>query len=308
MEMPLRTEGDSVIQVRDVAEIRQTFKDPDNFARINGNRAVALNIVKRTGENIIETIEAVQNLVNQEQDFWPEGVNVVYTLDQSDDIRQRLSDLQNNMISAVLLVMIVIIAVMGLSAASLVGIAIPSAFLSGVLIIFLMGLTVNVVVLFGLILSVGMLVDGAIVVTELADRNINDGMDKKQAYAQAAKKMAWPITASTATTLAAFAPLLFWPGIVGQFMQYMPLTLIAVLGSSLVVALIFVPVLGGLFGKNKKQDDEKNIVLSQANDATELKKLSGPIRLYTALLSGALKIPGLILIATILLLIAVQIS
>ena len=160
MEMPLRTFGDSVIKVRDVAEIRQTFKDPQNFARINGERAVALNVVKRTGENIIETIEAVRLIVEQEQKFWPEGLKVIYTLDESDDIRTRLSDLQNNMISAVLLVMIVVIAAMGVRAALLVGIAIPSAFLSGVLLVFLMGLTVNVVVLFALILSVGMLVDG----------------------------------------------------------------------------------------------------------------------------------------------------
>ncbi len=305
MEMPLRTSGDSVIKVRDVAEIRQTFKDPTNFARINGERAVALNVVKRTGENIIETIEAVRALVESEQEFWPEGVKVIYTLDQSDDIRERLSDLQNNMISAVLLVMIVLIAVMGGRAAGLVGVAIPSAFLSGVLIIFLMGLTVNVVVLFGLILSVGMLVDGAIVVTELADRNVSDGMDRKKAYSAAAKTMAWPITASTATTLAAFAPLLFWPGIVGQFMQYMPITLIAVLGSSLIVALVFVPVMGSIFGK--KVVKQTGVNLAQATSEDTLAELKGPVRIYTAILGGALKIPGLILLATIGMLILVQV-
>lgn len=305
MEMPLRTSGDSVIKVRDVAEIRQTFKDPENFARINGERAVALNVVKRTGENIIETIEAVRLLVEAEQEFWPEGVKVIYTLDQSDDIRERLSDLQNNMISAVLLVMIVVIAVMGVRAAGLIGVAIPSAFLSGVLIIFIMGLTVNVVVLFGLILSVGMLVDGAIVVTELADRNISEGMDRKEAYGAAAKTMAWPITASTATTLAAFAPLLFWPGIVGQFMQYMPITLIAVLGSSLVVALVFVPVLGSIFGKKNVKQEGVNLADATSQDA--LKSLKGPIRLYVSVLNFALKIPGIILLATVGMLILVQV-
>ncbi|HPF78486.1 MAG TPA: efflux RND transporter permease subunit, partial [Alphaproteobacteria bacterium] len=190
MDMPLRTEGDSVIKVRDVAEIRQTFKDPENFARINGERAVALNVVKRTGENIIETIEAVRAVVDAESAYWPEGVKVIYTLDESDDIKTRLTDLQNNMISAVLLVMIVIIAAMGVRAAGLVGVAIPASFLSGVLIIYMMGLTVNVVVLFALILSVGMLVDGAIVVTEFADRKISEGWGKKEAYGEAAKRMA----------------------------------------------------------------------------------------------------------------------
>ena len=309
MEMPLRTAQDSVIKVRDVAQIRQTFKDPENFARINGERAVALNIVKRTGENIIETIEAVREVVKTEQVFWPEGVNVIYTLDQSDDIRERLTDLQNNMISAVLLVMIVVIAAMGVRAAGLVGVAIPSAFLSGVLIIFMMGLTVNVVVLFALILSVGMLVDGAIVVTEFADRKISEGLPRQEAYAAAAKRMAWPITASTATTLAAFAPLLFWPGIVGQFMQYMPITLIAVLGSSLVVALVFVPVMGSLFGKKMVTVDptsSANIVAS-AKSQNDLKNLKGPVRFYVGMLDKALRIPGFVLLGTVLLLIGVQV-
>lgn len=311
MEMPLRTVGDSVIKVRDVAEIRQTFKDAEGFARINGERAVALNIVKRTGENIIETIESVRRVVDAESKFWPQGVKVIYTLDQSGDIRERLFDLQNNMISAILLVMVVMIAVMGMRAAGLVGVAIPSAFLSGVLIIYMMGLTVNVVVLFALILSIGMLVDGAIVVVEFADRKISEGLPKKQAYGEAAKRMAWPITASTATTLAAFAPLLFWPGIVGQFMRYMPITLIAVLGSSLVVALIFVPVLGAIFGKNPPAEKDElsaaNIVAS-AQTAEDLKKLKGPITIYTGILNTALRIPGIIILGAIALLFAVNIA
>ena len=307
LDMPLRTQGDSVIRVRDVAEIRQTFKDPKNFARINGERAIALNIVKRTGENIIETIEAVQNVVEDEREYWPEGLKVIYTLDQSDDIRNMLGDLQNNMISAVLLVMVVLIATMGLRAAGLVGVAIPAAFLSGVMIIFVMGFTVNVVVLFALILSVGMLVDGAIVVTELADRKISEGLERKEAYREAALTMAWPITASTATTLAAFAPLLFWPGIVGQFMQYMPITLIAVLGSSLVVALVFVPVVGSFIGRSqvKLSEEEKKIVKSESVE--DLENLKGPIRIYIQILKAALKVPGFILIGVILLLIGVQV-
>ncbi len=303
MDMPLRTDGDSTILVRDVAKIQSTFKDPENFARINGERAIALNIVKRTGENIIETVEAVRDVVTQESVRWPEGVRVIYTLDESDDIRSRLSDLQNNMISAVLLVMIVLIGVMGMRAATLVGIAIPSAFLSGVLILYIMGLTVNVVVLFGLILSVGMLVDGAIVVVEFADRKISEGLPRKQAFAEAAKRMAWPITASTVTTLAAFAPLLFWPGIVGQFMQYMPITLIAVLGSSLIVALIFVPTIGTFLGRKQKS----NGPVKRLETLEDIKALKGPIKLYTNLLALFLKIPGLILLSIVLILIGVQI-
>lgn len=310
MNMPLKTSGDSVIKVQDIAKLKSTFKDPENFARINGQQAVALNVVKRTGENIIETIEAVQALVADESKYWPEGVKVVYTLDESDDIRGRLADLQNNMISAVLLVMIVLIGAMGLRAALLVGVAIPSAFLSGVLIIFTMGLTVNVVVLFALILSVGMLVDGAIVVIEFADRKISEGLSKFEAYGQAAKRMAWPITASTATTLAAFAPLLFWPGIVGQFMQYMPITLIAVLGSSLFVALIFVPVLGSAFGKRKPGQVKggQDTALAKASSQQDLHEIKGFTGFYVSVLSSALKMPVIVLLATVLVLVGVQVT
>lgn len=249
LSMPIKTEGDSVIRLSDIAQIRRTFRDPDNFARINGEPAVALNVVKRSGDNIIETIEAVKQVVAEEKTAWPDTVQVTYTLDRSQDIRNMLRDLQNNIISAVLLVMIVVVAVLGFRSALLIGIAIPGAFLSGILIIYALGLSVNIVVLFSLILSVGMLVDGAIVVTEYADRKMSEGLDRVDAYALAARRMTWPITASTATTLAAFAPLLFWPGIAGEFMKYMPITLIGVLLSSLAMALVFVPVIGAAIGK-----------------------------------------------------------
>lgn len=160
-----------------------------------------------------------------------------------------LNDLQNNILSAIILVVIVIIAILGVRTALLVGISIPGSFLTGLLVLSVFGLTVNIVVLFSLIMAVGMLVDGAIVVTEFADRRMQEGEAKKAAYQAAAKRMAWPITASTATTLAAFAPLLFWPDVTGEFMKYLPLTLIATLFASLLMALLFVPVLGGLIGK-----------------------------------------------------------
>ncbi|MCI5059659.1 MAG: efflux RND transporter permease subunit [Alphaproteobacteria bacterium] len=304
LDMPLKTVGDSTIRVRDIAEIRQTFKDPETFARINGKRAVALNIVKRTGESIIETIEAVKQVVETQGAYWPEGVEIIYTLDESGTIRERLKDLQNNIISAILLVMIVLIAVMGFRAAGLVGVAIPTSFLSGVLILYAMGLTVNIVVLFALILSVGMLVDGAIVVTEFADRKLAEGLSKKEAYGQAAKRMAWPITASTATTLAAFAPLLFWPDIVGEFMQYMPITLIAVLGSSLVTALVFMPVLGSVLGRqNFSQKGPTKPPLQKTKD---LQHIKGPVKIYLKILQAVLRVPGLILLTTVILLIGIQ--
>ncbi len=296
LDMPVRTSGDSAVTLRDVAEIRRTFKDPESFARLGGQRAIAIEVVKRSGENIIETIEAVKETVAHEKEFWPEGVEINFSQDQSNQIRTMLVDLQNNMISAVLLVMIVVVAALGTRAAGLVGVAIPGAFLSGILFLYASGLTVNVVVLFALILSVGMLVDGAIVVTEYADRKMNEGVDRKEAYALAAKRMSWPIIASTMTTLAAFAPLLFWPGIPGQFMRYMPLTMIAVLISSLAMALIFVPTLGGIIGKPRPKEDtpeEGSGVLT---------------RWYIGLLDKALSHSGKILLLAVAVLVAVQIA
>lgn len=307
LKLPIKTSGDSVIRVGDIAIIRKTFKDPENFALINGQPAVALNVVKRTGENIIETIEAVRAIVEAEQKNWPPTVTVNYTLDRSTDIRNMLRDLQNNIISAVLLVMIVVVAALGLRSAALVGIAIPGAFLSGVLILYVMGLTVNIVVLFSLILSVGMLVDGAIVVTEYADRRMREGAPKRKAYAEAAKRMSWPIIASTATTLAAFAPLLFWPGMAGQFMRYMPITLIGVLASSLFMALLFVPVLGALIGKaDKKGDDGTPDV--EVNEDGYLVRARGFTGFYARILNTVLRFPVLTLLAALGILIASQVS
>ncbi|MCB9988241.1 MAG: efflux RND transporter permease subunit [Rhodospirillales bacterium] len=304
-DMPVRAEGDSAIKLKDIAEIRRTFKDPENFARLNGQRAIALEIVKRSGENVIETVEAVKKMVAEERAYWPEGVDVSFSQDQSKNIRTMLSDLQNNMISAVLLVMIVVVAALGVRAAGLVGVAIPGAFLSGIMVLSLMGLTVNVVVLFSLILSVGMLVDGAIVVTEYADRKMIEGLPRKEAYAAAATRMAWPIIASTATTLAAFAPLLFWPDTVGEFMKFMPITMIAVLASSLLMALIFVPTLGSLIGAPDKS--HKKIDLS-AMGSRDLLSLPGFTGFYVRVLDHALNHAGKILLLAVFLLVGVQVA
>ena len=244
LAMPVKVEGDSVIALSDIATIRRTFKDRDTYARVNGQPALTLEVSKRSGENIIDTIAKVRDVVEAERLEFPPGVIVKYSQDRSSDIRTMLGDLQNNVISAVLLVMIVIVGALGLRSGILVGIAIPGSFLSGILVLQILGLTVNIVVLFSLILAVGMLVDGAIVVTEYADRKLREGEPPKVAYALAAKRMSWPIIASTATTLAAFAPLLFWPGIVGEFMKFLPITLVATLSASLLMALVFVPVLG----------------------------------------------------------------
>ncbi len=249
LSLPVKVEGSSVVTFGDVAEIRRTFKDPESFARLNGSPTLVLEISKRLGANVISTIEDVRAVIAEEQKRLPESLKIRFHQDKAKETRTMLTDLQNNVVSGIVLVMIVIMAALGIRSSLLVGLAIPGSFLAGIFIINLLGYTMNVVVLFSLILVVGMLVDGAIIVTELADRNIDDGMSKQEAYRSASKRMAWPVIASTFTTIAVFTPLLFWPGVIGQFMRYMPITVITCLIASLAMALIFLPVLGKLIGR-----------------------------------------------------------
>jgi len=304
LNLPIVVSGDSMVRFVDVATANRSFKDPVGFARVNGQPAVALEVSKRIGTNIIDTIAEVRRLVEEEQGSWPPGVEVLFSQDKSDDIREMLYDLQNNVIAAVLLVMMVIVAFLGVRTAGLVGLAIPGSFLAGILVIASIGLTVNIVVLFSLIMSVGMLVDGAIVVVELADRKMAEGLPRDRAYAEASNRMAWPIIAATATTLAAFLPLLFWPGIVGEFMKYLPITLIATLSASLFMALIFVPTLGALIGKRAPDSERRSEVLVAAEEG-DLGLVGGGTGLYLNFLRLALHYPKTVLLIALAVLAAV---
>jgi len=299
-EQPVKVDGDRVITFQDVATIRRAYKDANSFARVNGKSSVSLEVKKRPGENIIDTVAKVKTLIAaaQQTPLWPNSVEVAYTGDQTKDVLMMLSDLQNNVSTAVLLVAIVIVAILGLRTATLVGIAIPGSFLTGILLISLFGYTLNMVVLFSLIMAVGMLVDGAIVVTEYADRLMSEGVDRKQAYAGAAQRMAWPIIASTATTLAAFAPLMFWPGMMGEFMKYLPFTLIATLSASLLMALIFVPTLGTIIGKPRYITPEAKAQMIQAEEG-DIRTLSGFTGKYVRVLDKLIYHPWKVLMSAI---------
>src|SRR5690606_1074534 len=241
LNLPIKTDGLRAVTFKDVATVRRTFKDPESFARLNGERSVSLEISKRIGANIVEVVDTVKRTVAQQQAFWPETVEVTFTQDTSEDVRTMLSDLLNNVLTAVLLVMVIILGALSIRSAALVGLAIPGAFLGGILVNWLMGYSMNIVVLFSLIMAVGLLVDGAVIVVELADRFIRQGYGRTEAYLRAAQRMSWPVTSSTATTLVVFLPLLFWPGIAGEFMKYLPITLLVTLTGSLLMALVFVP-------------------------------------------------------------------
>ncbi len=306
LELPIKVDGKQVVTFGDVATVRRAFRDPESFARLDGKSAVVLDIKKRAGENIIETVELVKAVMAgaQQQAEWPNNLLVKYTWDESKDVKIMLNDLQNNILSAIILVVIVIIAILGVRTALLVGISIPGSFLTGLLVLSVFGLTVNIVVLFSLIMAVGMLVDGAIVVTEFADRRMQEGEGRKTAYRDAAKRMAWPITASTATTLAAFAPLLFWPDVTGEFMKFLPLTLIATLTASLIMALLFVPVLGGLIGKPQYVSPKSQTRMVALHNG-DFSQATGLTKAYYHTLSIAIKHPFKILFSAILLAVAV---
>jgi multidrug efflux pump len=249
LKIPVASSAGATVTLGDVAQVKPTFKDATSITRVNGRPAMTIEVSKRTGSNLIETVDGVKYIVEQMKKQWPEGLQVTYTQDKSKLIRQMLADLQNSVITGVLLVAIIILFALGFRASMFIGIAIPASFLAGVLGLQLAGLTVNIVVLFSLILAVGMLVDDAIIVSEFAERRMAEGMPPREAYSMAAKRMAGPVTAATATRVAAFSPLLFWPGMVGEFMKYMPITLIATLSASLAVALFFTPTLGALLGR-----------------------------------------------------------
>ncbi|MEE2945611.1 MAG: efflux RND transporter permease subunit [Pseudomonadota bacterium] len=251
--LPVKTNGDRVVTLGDLAEINFTFEDRRGTARFDGEKTVALQIVKGKGYNIIETVEQIKTTLAEAQKRWPDelkaAVQVGTSNDQSRTVDSMVRQLEGSVLTAVALVMIVVLAALGSRAAMLVGFAIPASFLLCFAFLAVMGVTISNMVMFGLILAVGMLVDGAIVVVEYADKRIKEGTGPMHADVEAAQRMFWPIVSSTATTLCAFLPMLFWPGVPGEFMGMLPVTMIFVLSSSLLVALIYLPVVGGISGR-----------------------------------------------------------
>jgi multidrug efflux pump len=251
--LPVKTNGDRIVTLGDLAEINFTFEDRKGTARFNGENTVALQVVKRKGYNIIDTVTLIQQTLQESRSTWPQplqvAVDVGISNDQSRQVDSMVRQLEGSVLTAIALVMVVVLSALGSRAAMLVGFAIPTSFLLCFVLLAIMGVSISNIVMFGLILAVGMLVDGAIVVVEYADKRIKEGSGPMHAYVEAAQRMFWPIITSTATTLCAFLPMLFWPGVPGEFMGMLPVTLIFVLSASLIVALIFLPVVGGLSGR-----------------------------------------------------------
>ncbi|WP_306132114.1 efflux RND transporter permease subunit [Roseivivax marinus] len=255
-DLPVKVNGDRVVTLGDLATINLTFEDRAGTSRFNGDPSLALQVVKRKGYNLIDTVDEVERVVAQAQQEWPPELRAAVSLgtsnDQSRQVQSMVEQLQGSVLTAIALVMIVVLAALGLRPALLVGFAIPTSFLLCFAFLALMGVSISNIVMFGLILAVGMLVDGAIVVVEYADKRIAEGSGPMHAYVEAAKRMFWPVVSSTATTLCAFLPMLFWPGVPGEFMGMLPVTLIFVLSASLVVALVYLPVMGGVVGRAER--------------------------------------------------------
>ncbi len=288
LSLPVKRSADAVITLADVAEVRRTFKDPTGFATFNGQPALLLEIVKRSGANILDTATYVREAIAIERETWPATVQVQITSDVSETIGQQLGQLQSSIMTAIVLVMIIVVAALGLRSALLVGISIPASFVMAFLFLGAFGYTINIMVMFGMVIAVGILVDAAIVVTEYADRKMAEGLDKVEAYRLAGKRMFWPVVSSTLTTLAAFVPFLFWNSMPGKFMAYLPITLIFVLTASLIMALIFLPVLGSILGKRPDGTDENLATLAADADP---RKAKGWIGAYVGIVSTTIRRP-----------------
>jgi len=251
--LPVRHSAEGSITLGDVASIKRTFKDATGYSFINGKKAIAIEVRKRLNANLIKTVEASRAVIGESRDKFSADMDIGYVFDSSVFTNQMVEELQGNIITAMCLVLMLVVASLGVKSGLFVGLGIPFCLLGSLIFINMLGYSFNFMVMFGLLLSLGMLIDGAIVVVEFANTQAAAGLPTREAYIAAVRRMAIPVIASTGTTLAAFLPLLFWPGVSGDFMSYLPITVFAVLAWSLTYALIFAPTLGIVLARRRGQ-------------------------------------------------------
>ena len=281
------------VYLKDVAQVVDGFKEETSRSRLDGRSAVNIAVKKRSGENIIRISDEVDEIVNRSRAAWAPGTEITKVMDMSQDIKLMVKDLENNILTGLVLVLIVIFLAMGLRNALMVSMAIPLSMLISFIVLYVMGITLNMIVLFSLTLALGMLVDNAIVIVENIHRFTEQGVPPKEAAMRATGEVAWPVIGSTMTTLGAFSPLLFWPGIMGEFMGYLPLTLIITLSSSLFVALVINPAFASIFMKAKPASTESMKSAIDIEAAGEKPaEATGPIlTVYKRLLNHSLNMP-----------------
>jgi multidrug efflux pump subunit AcrB len=257
-EIIVKTDQQKIVYLKDVAEIKDTFKDRTSYARSKNLPVITINVVKRSGENLLDAADKIKEIIEiTKANRFPENVEISITNDQSKQTRTQVSDLENSIIFGIILVVLVLMFFMGFRNALFVGLAIPLSMFISFLILDAFGISLNLMVLFSLILALGMLVDNGIVVVENIYRMMQDGKPAVQAAKEGVGEVAWPIITSTLTTLAAFLPLIFWDDLIGEFMKYLPITLIIVLSASLFVALVINPVMTAMYMKIEDMTKEK---------------------------------------------------
>ena len=299
--LPLASTDLGVLTVADIAKVRRTFKDATRYSYSNGSASISLNVNKRKGANLVESMEQIDAVVERIRPTLPPSVTLSYINNTAPLVLEQNLGLQGNMATAMVLVLIVVIASVGVRSGLIVTLAVPFSFFFAFIIISLLGFTYNFMVIFGLLLGLGMLIDGAIVMVEYADRKMAEGLNSLEAYRAAVDRMFWPIMASTATTLAAFLPIMFWPGVSGQLMSYLPITVFAVLIGSLFYALLFAPTIGALIGQGsaaakafaKGGNDDGRVVAT------------GITRLYEKSLKVAVKLPITVFLLSIVTLVTI---
>jgi len=293
--LPLASTDLGVLTVSDLADVRRTFKDATRYSYANHSPTISLNVMKRKGANLVEAFQQIDEIVEEIKPTLPPAVTMAYINNTIPIALEQNSGLSGNMATAMVLVLLVVIATVGVRSGMLVTLAVPFSFFFAFIIINALDFTYNFMVIFGLLLGLGMLIDGAIVMVEYADRKMAEGLDSREAYKAAVQRMFWPITASTATTLAAFLPLMFWPGVSGQFMSYLPITVFAVLIGSLFYALLFAPAIGALIGKSSDADQTylKNL------EEGDPEKATGITGVYASILEKAVGMPGTVFLLSI---------
>jgi len=304
LSLPVKKSGDRIVTIGDIGNVRRTFKEPAFITRFNGQPAVALDVSKRNGANILDTVKTIRAVISDEQKHWPSTVKVDFTYDNSDFIGRTLTVLESGIMTASLLVMMIIVASLGIRQGIIVGLAIPACFLIAFLMIHAKGVTLNQMVMFGMVLAVGILVDGGIVVVEYADRKMAEGMPKEQAFAAAGKRMFWPVVNGTLTTLCAFLPFMFWNSISGKFMSFLPLTLFFVLGASIFVALVFTPAVGSIFGRPTAVD-AAHLAEIEKSEHGDPREMTGFMGWYARTISMLGRHPGRTVLATLAIIVGV---
>jgi len=302
-DLPIAASSSGVLTLSDIAEVRRTFKDATRYSYANGEPSISINVQKRKGANLIEAMDQIDLIVKEMRPGLPPAVQISYLNNTAPLVIEQNMGMQGNMATAMFLVLVVVVAAVGIRSGILVTLAVPFSFFFAFIIISALGFTYNFMVIFGLLLGLGMLIDGAIVLVEYADRKMMEGYTKEDAYHEAVNRMFWPIMASTATTLAAFLPLMFWPGVAGEFMRYLPITVFAVLVGSLLYALLFAPTLGSLFGKSSRYST--STAQMRKPEESDTAHIGGITGLYAKILRVAVGSPGIMFVGSIVMLVSI---